>query len=256
MDAFAAIDGVGEEEEDGLALVSQVSGAIYKKYDKDGPPAGSKLWLNEKLAEADAVVTTLAHIHDSVQNLPEDADEARTELALAKIGDIYGLQKPDGFSHEKFKAAYLIGRGLTQAEVATATGVALPVIYSMMDKQFEAVVRHWRQVTLDDYFSVIIRYVDTLIETIRDPGNAIKLLRELRGLIEIPEDRKRWEHEMDIREREAEAREREVDVFENQVGFAAMIPESIVVAEVEILDDVIDAEYEETVQNEDEPMPE
>jgi len=238
-----AIAGLADEEQaDTPDAAGDGLPGIYRRYGEEGrPEAGSEVWLHDKLAEAEQVVSYLSSMQDNLQALPEDADGARKELALARLGDVYGIVRPDGFSHEKFKAAYLVGRGLTQDEVASVMGVGLPELHTMMDDQFRSVVRHWRSVTLDDYFSVILRYVDGLVDSVLDPSTAIKLLRELRGLVTIPEERERWEAEMTMRERELQAREREVGAYEHQVGFASLISAQVVVEDV---GEITDVDYE------------
>ena len=79
------------------------------------------------------------------------------------------------------------------------------------------------------------------MDSVLDPSTAIKLLRELRGLVTIPEERERWEAEMTMRERELQAREREVGAYEHQVGFASLISAQVVVEDV---GEITDVDYE------------
>jgi len=199
-------------------------------------------WVADRVDQAKAIADKLAVVRDYIERLPLDREDARRRLARQRLCEIFGLPNDTQLSLTEFHAAVMLGRGLTFDEVAVALGTTTAEIYGMMTTDFRKVVRHWREQTLEEYFTVIIRRYHELLETVDDSNVMVKILRELRELAGYGENRRRWEAEFDLREREVAAKERDSDSFARQVGRWQLPPGAVDAIDVE----VIDVEFEDS----------
>jgi len=231
-----------DEKQKALELIAGMSAASNDVIDDRTPPSVADAdWVKEKLKQSAEMVERMESLRAQLDELPFDQDDARRRLAEERFGEIFGLAPPKNLDPTAFQAAYLIGRGLTYAEAATFLGIRPADLEAMSTKDFRDVVMHWRERSYEEYRSLMIRLVDHLLRTSKEPGLQVKLLREMRALTEEPELRARWEAEMEIRLREVAAKEREADAAVHSAGLLNAAP----VGAVEAFDvEVIDAEFE------------
>lgn len=195
----------------------------------------TEMWVGERVELARALARQMGAVQDKLAALPKDKEAARRQVIRGKMVEIYGMPNPTRMDPTRFQAAVMVGIGVSVPESAMALGINPVDIYQGWDDDFKAVIRHWRGITLEEYFSIIIRSYDELLVTVTDPEILIKILKELYNMASDTEEGRHWKKEFELREREVLAREQDADSFAHQVGLGEL-PEGAL--------EVIDADFE------------
>jgi len=205
--------------------------------DGRGPMSQSETeaWVAQRVEEAKQVALRVSAMHDKIRLLPTDREDARKYHARLKMCEVFGIPVDADMEPTKFRAAVLYGWGLNPPEVAAAMGCLPSEVYTMMDDTFRMVSGHWRAQRMEEYFAIILRAYDYLLETVDDPEILLKMLKELRSMAGTREEGRRWEAEFELREREVRAKEREA-ASPYRAGLGVLPVGAVEAIDVEVID--------------------
>ena len=238
MDQLECFAGMVQEE--GMVRADMPS---VPSVDGKGPMNQAEVeeWVQRRLDEAKSIAVQADVIRERLRQLPDNREQARVHMTRVKLAEVFGIPVKADMSPTKFRAAVAYGWGLRPQEVAMALGCLPADIYVMIDDDFRAVAQHWREQRMDEYFHTMMRAIDWLWDSTQDPDTVIKLLKEVRQLAGTGEDRRRWEKEFELREREVMAKERDSSTYERQAGLTPLPVGAVEAIDIEVLE----AEYEE-----------
>jgi len=176
-------------------------------------------WKKEQLEETREVVAALVDMAERLKQLPANREDARKIVAADNVGDLVRVvneMEPTELSRLQLLSAALRGRGLKHSEIADIldipNGAATLHVWENTILPYKRAIRYWRRIAEEDQLAMAIREIEEVAESTSDPGLMIKLIRLRLLLADKPEDRERWQKEIELREREVAAREKEVDV--------------------------------------------
>lgn len=213
--------------------------------------ADTEEWVAKRIEEAKRVAEQASLIRDKISQLPPTRDAARERKLRAKMCEVFGIPVRADMDPTAFRAAVVYGWGMTVQETAMALGCKPSEIYAMMDDNFRAVANHWRAQRMEEYFAIILRTVDSLLETVDSPDLLIKLLKEVKSLAMTREEQRRWEKELELREREVAAKERDSTAYAYQVGLGPLPAGATEAIDIEI----VDAEWEDAPDDDGDSKP-
>jgi len=175
-------------------------------------------WKQEQLDDCRRVVNNLLEMVDKLKRLPASHEDARKLVAADNVGQLISVvreMESTELSKLQMMSAALRGRGLKHAEIASLLdvpgGPATLHIWENTSSAYRKATKYWRQVTEEDQLAMALREIEEVASKTTDSNLMLKLIRLRLLLADKPEDRARWQKEIELREREVAAKEREVD---------------------------------------------
>ncbi len=203
-------------------------------------------WVKDQVERCRATVDGLHGALEYIQALPPTKDEARKIVAVNNVTNLLEVAQkliPKGLTRNHSYAAMMLGRGLTYEEVADVLelpeGESTLHIWRAQSKDFQKLMKYWRDVTLDEQLSMALREIDLLQQDADDEKVRLGLIKLRMDLSARPEDSARWQYEMSLRDREVTAKERDVDR-----SLPKEIPSWIPPMDEYVNESVIEAEFE------------
>ena len=175
-------------------------------------------WKATHLEEAQGIVAALVDMAEKLKQLPADREDARKIVAADNVGDLVRVvneMEPTEISRLQLISAALRGRGLKYSEIADLldipNGEATLHLWENTIVSYKKTIRYWMRIAEEDQRAMIMREIEEVAASTSDPGLMIKLIRLRFMLADKPEDRARWNKEIELREREVAAKEKEAD---------------------------------------------